>query len=124
LAFFDAVSEGGPDDFYALKEALESQYANMTLAQLLSYLRFSGWDATIFEDCFTSLLAKAGQVSPAWYGDIYYAVAQVWQGYLPLKEGPSSEGVIIDGDELERKIGRLLRVMGFEDRLREFFSEI
>ncbi len=124
LAFSDAISEGGPDDFYGLKAALESQYANLTLAELLSYLRFSSWDATLFEDCFTALLAKAGEVSPAWYGDIYQAAEKVWQEYLPLKGGPVSEGVSIEGDELERKIGRLLHVMGFEDKANEFFSKI
>jgi hypothetical protein len=35
-----------------------------------------------------------------------------------------SEGVFIEGDELERKIGRLLQIMGFEDKIEAFFSEI
>lgn len=124
LAFSEAISDFGPDDFYSLKEVMDSQYTTMTLAQLLSYLRLSNWDATLFEDMYTAFLAKAVEVSPAWYGDIYFAAARVWQGYLPLKGGVMSDGVFIEGDELERKIGRLLRVMGYEDRLEEFFSEI
>ncbi|MEM7334753.1 MAG: SAM-dependent methyltransferase, partial [Chloroflexota bacterium] len=40
-AFIDAVVHGGPDDFFALENAITIQYENMSLAQLLGFLRLS-----------------------------------------------------------------------------------
>jgi hypothetical protein len=84
LAFKDAVIDGGPDDFFALKTALESQTDTLTLPQLLSLFRFSGWDADIFLDCFLTLRTHINQESEAWHDDVYQALMQIWQQYLPL----------------------------------------
>jgi hypothetical protein len=114
LAFSESVSAGGPDDFYGLKTALEGKYEGLSLAQLLSFLRLSSWDAEIFGECYPALLAKVGKVSPAWFGDIYAVLGEVWQGYLPLGEG----------DAVAEQIGRLLKAMGYKERTAEFFSEL
>jgi hypothetical protein len=55
-----------------------------------------------------------GKVSPAWFGDIYAVLGEVWQGYLPLGAG----------DDVAEQIGRLLKAMGYENRTAEFFREL
>jgi hypothetical protein len=124
LAFEEAVSTGGPDDFYNLKTAFEGNYEALSLAQLLALLRFSRWDAVIFEECFPVLLAKTREVSPAWFEDISDVLKRIWEGYLPLEAGVFSEGVFLEGDEVQHKIGRLLQAMGYEDRTAEFFDAL
>lgn len=119
LAFSEAVAAGGPDDFYSLKTTFEGKYEMLSLPQLLALLRVSSWDAVIFEECFPALLAKVEKVSPAWYEDIYETLKQIWQGYLPLGEGP-----FVEEDGLKEKIGRLLEAMGFGDRTAGFFDEL
>jgi hypothetical protein len=45
------------------------------------------------------------------HGDIYAALKQVWQGYLPL-----------GADDMKEKIGRLLKEIGYEAKISDFFS--
>ncbi len=104
LAFHQAISQGGPDDFFALKTALENHLEHLTLPQILSYVRFSAYDAGIFADCLPTLLAQIPHTSPAWYTDVYDVTAKVWQGHFPLSED----------DDLAKAIGRLLTAMGFD----------
>ncbi|MCP4360765.1 MAG: hypothetical protein GY796_22385 [Chloroflexi bacterium] len=100
--FTEAVVQGGPDDFYALKLALEDYTHTFTLAQILSYLRLSGYDAEIFMACFPALLTQVRRESDVWYADVYAVVVQVWLQYLPLSED----------DDVAAKIILLLNEMG------------
>ena len=104
LAFVDGVGEGGPDDFQAIKGVVEKRYATMTLPELLSFLRLSGWDATIFADFFAYFRDCVHQADPVWYDDVHEAVMNVQRGYLPLS----------DGDELSAHIEQLLAEIGYE----------
>ncbi len=85
LAFNDAIGQAGPDDFYALKQAIEPHLGSFSLPQLLSYLRLSTWDADIFTDCFPTLLTLVQQADPIWYADVQEIITKVWQQYLPLQ---------------------------------------
>ncbi len=56
MAFDDAIERGGPDDFFDLRLSVQESSDAMSLGQLLSWIRFSGWDARIFENCFPALI--------------------------------------------------------------------
>ena len=105
LAFADAVEAGGPDDFFALKRVVQGEYGRMTLPDLLSFLRLSGWDSEIFADCAAHLQAQVAQADPIWYADVVEALKNIWQRYLPLTET----------DALLDEIRKLLDLMGYED---------
>lgn len=105
LAFAEAVGEGGPDDFHALKSIIETQYATMRLPELLSFWRLAGWDAAVFTDCLPYLPDKLQQADPAWYPDVYQALYRVWQRYLPLNPN----------DTLQRQIQSLLKIIDADD---------
>jgi hypothetical protein len=85
LAFATAVEEGGPDSFHALKSVVETQYAAMSLPELLSFLRLSGWDAAVFADCLPYLKEQIAHSSPVWYGDVANALQKIQERYLPLQ---------------------------------------
>lgn len=99
LAFAHAVGEGGPDDFFALKSVIEKQLGQMSLSQLLAFLRFSGWDAEIFVDCLPYFQAKIETADPVWYPDMQAALKNILQSYLPLQKN----------DALTNKIHKLLK---------------
>ncbi|MAU00716.1 MAG: hypothetical protein CL608_26525, partial [Anaerolineaceae bacterium] len=82
LAFVNSVLTGGPDDFHALKSVVEKQYARMSLPEMLSFLRISGWDASIFADCLPHFRERALQADPIWYGDVVVALQNIRQRYL------------------------------------------
>lgn len=105
LAFAEAVGAGGPDDFFTLKSVVEKQYGRMNLSELLSFLRLSGWDAEIFVNCLPHLQTLLAQADPVWYSDVYAALNNIWQRYLPLTKT----------DTLLDNIHQLLRLMGYQD---------
>ena len=105
LAFRTAILDGGPDDFFSLKSALESHIHTFTLPQILSYIRFSAWDADIFLDCFPALRTQIKQGSEAWYTDVYQVLVQIWEQYLPLG----------NDNKLTDAIQTLLDDMGFSE---------
>mgnify|MGYP002622633404 CR=1 FL=1 len=86
LAFAGAVEEGSPDDFHALKRVVEKQYATMSLPELLSFLRLSGWDTAIFADCLPHFRDRVLQADPIWHGDVVAALHNIQERYLPLRE--------------------------------------
>lgn len=94
LAFQGAFGQGGPEDFFALKKALAAQLPDLSLSQILSYLRLSAFDADIFNDCFPSLKKQLKQADPVWYEDVRTVLRQVWQQYLPLRADDELAGQI------------------------------
>lgn len=100
LAYQQAIVQGGPDDFFVLKQGLEKQYAALDLAQLLAYLRLSGWDHKILLGCFPALLEKLDQADEQLRLALHEMVQQVWQGYLYLGEVsdvPFCLGLVLSG---------------------------
>ncbi len=89
LAFANAVGKGGPDDFHALKSVVERQYDKMSLSQLLSFLRLSGWDASVFADCLPYFREQVARADLVWHDDIVEALQNIEQHYLPLSQPDS-----------------------------------
>jgi hypothetical protein len=104
LAFTNAMLNGGPDDFFSLKTALENHYHSLTLPQILSFLRFSAWDADIFLDCFPFLREQIKQESDAWHTDVYQGLTHIWEQYFPLSKD----------DKVAHAIQTLLDDMGYD----------
>lgn len=93
-AFARAITATGPDDFFALKQAIAPHVDGFTLPQLLSYLRLSVYDADVFADCFPALLARVQEADPVWYADVEAVAMAVWAQYLPLADDDLLEGQI------------------------------
>ncbi len=101
-AFNEWLVENSPDDYFALRQMVETRYDSMSLAQLLSFLRLSVWDSTVFVNCFPHLLARLQDESEAWYEDVHAALQQVLQHHLPLSEP----------DDLTTKINQFFTGLG------------
>lgn len=113
LAFDDAIDRTGPDDFYHLKKAMEKHTGELTLEQLLAWLRLSGWDANVLLGCFPALVARAGEASDLLRKNVQRAIHEVWRTHFPLPEAR----------DLAFHLGVLLcEIQGYEDAL-AFFQE-
>lgn len=86
LAYAEAIENGGPDDFYMLREGIRRHYNGFTLRELLAYLRLSGWDADLFIDCFPAIMEQAKNAPPALKEEFYWALQQIWDRYYPIGE--------------------------------------
>ncbi|MBD1821137.1 SAM-dependent methyltransferase [Cyanobacteria bacterium FACHB-DQ100] len=85
-AYNEHILTGGPDDFLAFNQGLDSHYDALSLSQLLAYLRLSHWDFIIFWSAFPSLMGKLKDAPKVLYPDILTAVQQVWLNYFPIQE--------------------------------------
>jgi tetratricopeptide (TPR) repeat protein len=86
LAFTQAMVQNSPDDFYTLKKALEKHYETLSIEQILSYLRLSGWDAAIFLDCFPAIINHLEDISSSMQEELFWAVQHIWDIYYPIGE--------------------------------------
>jgi tetratricopeptide (TPR) repeat protein len=85
-AYREAVETCGPDDFYALKKAIEHGYESWTLEQLLAYIRLSGFDAKITLGCYPALIDHIEHASDSEKQELYRIIKKVWEVYYPLAE--------------------------------------
>lgn len=89
LAFEQAVERLGPDDFYSMKKALEPRLGELTLEQLLAYVRLSDADADVLLRCLPWLSATAGlaTASDVQRRELGRLVTAAWAGYYSLHAG-------------------------------------
>lgn len=93
-AFDRAIAQRGPDDFYALKRVLVAHADALTLAELLSYLRLSGYDAKLLLDCAPALSRAVADADVGERADLALAIERVWDGYLPIGEAHDLPGTL------------------------------
>jgi tetratricopeptide (TPR) repeat protein len=85
-AYSEAIEICGPDDFYALKKAIEHGYDTWTLEQLLAYIRLSGFDAKIALACYPALMDRIEYATESEKQELYRVIQKVWEVYYPLAE--------------------------------------
>lgn len=86
LAFDEAIDRLGPDDFFDLKTAFGKPYDDLTLEQLLGWIRLSGWDANILLGCWPALMRHAAEAPGLLRLELYRAIHEVWDRYFPLPQ--------------------------------------
>lgn len=86
LAYTTAIEQLGPDDFFTLKKIIEQHYETLTVRQILSYLRLSGWDAKIFLGCFPTLRRDIGEASESLQQDLSETIDHIWDTYYHIGE--------------------------------------
>ena len=86
LAFYDAVVAGGMDDFFSVTRHMAHAIPEMSLDDLISYLRFGGWDATMFAACASNIEGKLTESTHDQQRECYNALMEMWDNYLPIGE--------------------------------------
>lgn len=85
-AYEEAIEQAGPDDFYSLKKAMEARAETLTPAQIVAYLRFSGWDSHVFWTCFPTLLDTIETTTDSLRRELFDAVHHIWDSYYHIGE--------------------------------------
>jgi len=81
------IESFGPDDFFTIKkEALEKQIDTLTLKSILAYVRWSGYDARLFQQCLSRLSKLLPKSTANERQDLITMVHRVWDIYFPLGE--------------------------------------
>ena len=111
-AYRQAIENCGPDDFYAVKKAIEYGYDSWTLKQLLAYIRLSGYDAKIMLACYPALIDGIDHASESERQELYRLIQKVWQVYYPMSEDK----------DVAFHLGVLLSEMGYYAEALEYYE--
>jgi hypothetical protein len=82
-AFARHIDAFGPDDFYALTQALEGQLATLTLHQILALLRLSRGDPQLLAGCLPALLQELDHLTPHAWDELRAAIARALRHDYP-----------------------------------------
>jgi tetratricopeptide (TPR) repeat protein len=120
MAYQEIIEGIGPDDFYVIKKALVPHNKSLTTKELLTFLRYTVWDARTFLEFYNTLLEHIAEEEDFPKEELITILHQVWEHYFPIGE---------EGD-LSYCLGTLFGYFGYdEDAIRmyqfslEFYGE-
>jgi len=111
MVYEDIIQSIGPDDFYIIKKGIVPLCESLDTKQILTFIRFTVWDARTFLECYNILLERIDKEEDFPLEELIIVINKVWEYYFPIGE---------DGD-LPYYIGSLLSYIGYNtDALRYF----
>lgn len=115
MAFEEIIESIGPDDFYILKKAVVPLHKSLTTKELLTFLRYTVWDARTFIEFYNTLLERIAGEEDFPKEELVSVLYKVWEYYFPIGE----EGNLL------YCLGSLLGYLGYdEDAIRLFKSSL
>ena len=86
MAYNEIVEGIGPDDFYILKKAVVPLSESLETKQILTFLRFTLWDARTFHECYNILLKRIDTEENFPLEELVMVMNKVWDYYFPIGE--------------------------------------
>jgi tetratricopeptide (TPR) repeat protein len=111
MAYNEIIESIGPDDFYIIKKAVVPLGESLETKQLLTFLRFTVWDARTFQEFYNILLERIDEENFP-IEELIIVINKVWEHYFPIGE---------EGD-LAYYIGSLLSYIGHDTDALRFFE--
>lgn len=112
MAYNEIIENIGPDDFYNLKKAVVPLGESLETKQILTFLRFTLWDARTFQECYNILLERLDTEEDFPVDELVIVMNKVWDNYFPIGE---------EGD-LAYYIGLLFSYIGNDSDALRFFE--
>jgi len=112
MAYNEIIECIGPDDFYILKSAVVPLCESLKAKQILTFLRFTIWDARTFQEVYNILLERMDTEEDFPTEELVIAMNRVWDNYFPIGE---------EGD-LAFYIGLLFSYIGNDSDALRFFE--
>lgn len=86
VACEEALSEGGPDDLYALKKALDWRFETLTLEEILALCRVLAYDPRILHGCLPAIHRQLPQADARLRQDLQDVLEKARAAYFPIGE--------------------------------------
>ncbi len=86
LAYQEIIEGIGPDDFYVIKKAVVPHNPSLTTKELLTFLRYTVWDARTFLELYNTLLERISEEENFPKDELITILHQVWEHYFPIGE--------------------------------------
>ena len=115
MAYNEIIESVGPDDFYIIKKAVVPLNKSLTTKELLTFLRYTVWDARTFLEFYNTLLERIADEEDFPKEELIAVIHKVWEHYFPIGE----EG------NLFYCLGSLLCYLGYDsDAIKIFKSSL
>ena len=112
MAYNDIIESIGPDDFYIIKKGVVPLGESLDTKALLTFLRYTVWDARTFQEIYNILLERIDTEENFPLEELIIAINKVWEHYFPIGE---------DGD-LAYYVGSLFSYIGYDSEALRFFE--
>jgi len=112
MAYNEIIEGIGPDDFYILKKAVVPLFESLETKQILTFLRYTIWDARTFQECYNILLERIDMEENFPLEELIIVMNKVWDHYFPIGE---------EGD-LAYYIGLIFSYIGDDNEALRFFN--
>lgn len=112
MAYNDIIESLGPDDFYIIKKGIVPLSESLTTKELLTFIRFTVWDARTFLECYNLLLERIQREENFPKEELIAVINKVWEHYFPIGE---------EGD-LAYYLGTTLAYLGQDRDALKFFE--
>lgn len=115
MAYHEMIENIGPDDFYIIKRAVVPLNKSLTTKELLTFLRYTVWDARTFLEFYNTLLERIAEEEDFPEDELIAVMHKVWEHYFPIGEE----------ENLAYCLGSLLGYFGYDcDAIKLFESSI
>ncbi len=112
MAYNEVIETIGPDDFYNMKKAIMPLSKSLTTRELLTFLRFTVWDARTLLELYNILLERIEIEENFPKDEVVDAINKVFEYYFPIGE---------EGD-LGYYFGSILGYLGHDEDALKFFE--
>jgi tetratricopeptide (TPR) repeat protein len=112
MAYNEVIETIGPDDFYIMKKGVMPLSKSLTTRELLTFLRFTIWDARTFLELYNILLERIAAEEDFPKDELVDTIHKVWEYYFPIGE---------EGD-LPYYFGSILAYFGHDSDALSFFE--
>ena len=112
MAYNHIIESIGPDDFYIIKKGVVPLGESLDAKALLTFLRYTVWDARTFQEFYNILLERIDSEENFPLDELAIAMNKVWEHYFPIGE---------EGD-LAYYIGSLFSYIGYDSEALRFFE--
>ena len=112
MAYNEIIESIGPDDFYIIKKAVVPLSESLETKEILTFLRFTVWDARTFQECYNILLERIDTEENFPLEELVVVMNKVWDHYFPIGE---------EGD-LAYYIGLLFSYIGYDSDAVRYFE--
>ncbi|MDF2588323.1 MAG: hypothetical protein K0S41_2164 [Anaerocolumna sp.] len=112
MSYHEIIESIGPDDFYTMKKAIVPLNKSLSTKELLTFLRYTNWDARTFLEFYNTFLERIAKEENFPEDEFISAIMNVWEHYFPIGEE----------ENLSYCLGTLLGYYGFDNEATLLFQ--
>ncbi len=84
LAFYQAIENIGPDEYFIVKSIVQEYYDELSFVQVMAWLHWTSWDPIIFLRMYDRLRGLINQINEEEEAELLVALQKIGENYLDI----------------------------------------